>query len=172
VSSFGRTVMLGTDPASGSAVRRLLLGTLAVLLTAQPAGAYSVLAHEAVVDTAWDSTIRPLLLRRFPRTTADGLIEAHSYAYGGSVIQTWHYPFGNKFSVTCCTTRAGRFCRNDDSRLHDVNERIRTWCAGSLRHRHDWASGGGESIGAADLFRSSRRSLATRSPTWKRRSST
>jgi Zinc dependent phospholipase C len=126
--------MLGTDPASGSAVRRLLLGTLAVLLTAQPAGAYSVLAHEAVVDTAWDSTIRPLLLRRFPRTTADGLIEAHSYAYGGSVIQDLgYYPFGNKFfSNLLHYTRSGDFVETMIRDSHDVNELA--FALGALAH--------------------------------------
>ena len=37
---------------------------------------YSVLTHEAIVDTAWESAIKPLLLDRFPNATlgrtADG----------------------------------------------------------------------------------------------------
>ena len=28
--------------------------------------AYSVLTHEAIIDSAWDSDLKPLLLRRFP----------------------------------------------------------------------------------------------------------
>src|SRR6202162_193278 len=46
--------------------------------------AYAVLAHEAIVDSAWDTNIRPLLLKRFPGATAEEIKEAHGYAYGGS----------------------------------------------------------------------------------------
>ena len=60
--------------------------------------AYSVLAHEAAIDAAWDRGLRPLLLQRFPRTPPDALERARSFAYGGSVIQDLgYYPFGNKF---------------------------------------------------------------------------
>ena len=69
-----------------------------VLGSARPASAYSVLAHEATIDVTWDATLRPLLLRRYPRSTEDDLIRARSYAYGGAVIQDLgYYPFGNKF---------------------------------------------------------------------------
>ncbi len=61
-------------------------------------GAYSVLAHEAIVDSAWDEAIKPLLLERFPQATPEELKTAHGYAYGGCVIQDMgYYPFGNKF---------------------------------------------------------------------------
>jgi hypothetical protein len=47
---------------------------LGLLLPAAPrAGAYAVLTHEAIVDSAWDDAIRPALLQRFPNTTADDL---------------------------------------------------------------------------------------------------
>ena len=54
-----------------------------------PAGvaAYSVLSHEAIIDSAWDTNIKPLLLKRFPGATAEELREAHGYAYGGAIIQ-------------------------------------------------------------------------------------
>jgi hypothetical protein len=62
------------------------------------AGAYSVLAHEAIVDSAWDTNIRPLLLKRFPNATPQQLKEAHGYAYGGAIIQDMgYYPHGNHF---------------------------------------------------------------------------
>ncbi len=76
------------------------LCVLLILLFAlpQPAGAYSVLSHEEVVDMAWTPHIQPLLLARFPGLTPDQLREAHSYAYGGCLIQDLgYYPFGNKF---------------------------------------------------------------------------
>jgi hypothetical protein len=59
--------------------------------------AYSVLTHEEIVDLMWIDQIRPLLLQRFPGLTDYQILEAHSYAYGGSVIQDLgYYPFGNK----------------------------------------------------------------------------
>jgi hypothetical protein len=60
--------------------------------------AYSVLSHEAIIDSAWDTNIRPLLLKRFPKATGEELKEAHGYAYGGSIIQDLgYYPHGNTF---------------------------------------------------------------------------
>ncbi len=115
-------------------MRRLVFGALALLLIVQPVRAYSVLAHEATIDTAWDATIRPLLLRRFPRTTADGLIEAHAYAYGGSVIQdVGYYPFGNKFfSNLLHYTRSGDFVETMIRDARDVDELA--FALGALAH--------------------------------------
>jgi len=48
---------------------------------------YSVLTHEAIIDSTWDSAIKPLFLKRFPAATADDLTAAHAYAYGGCIIQ-------------------------------------------------------------------------------------
>jgi hypothetical protein len=80
------------------AVRTLALCIIVLLLAPPPSGAYSVLAHEAIVDAAWDEAIKPLLLERFPQATPDELKVAHGYAYGGCVIQDMgYYPFGNKF---------------------------------------------------------------------------
>jgi hypothetical protein len=62
------------------------------------AGAYAVLAHEAIIDSAWDTDMRPLLLKRFPDATAEQLKEAHGYAYGGAIIQDMgYYPHGSFF---------------------------------------------------------------------------
>src|SRR5580704_1622730 len=73
--------------------------------------AYSALSHEAVVDSAWDDAIKPLLLKRFPDSTSEQLKEAHSYAYGGSVIQDLgYYPFGSHlFSNLVHYVRTGDF---------------------------------------------------------------
>src|SRR5580692_11601562 len=60
--------------------------------------AYAVLAHEAIVDSAWNANIRPLLLKRFPDATDEQLKEAHGYAYGGAIIQDMgYYPHGSFF---------------------------------------------------------------------------
>jgi hypothetical protein len=63
-----------------------------------PTEAYSVLTHEAIIDAAWDTNIRPVLLARFPNASLDDLRKAHAYAYGGAIIQDMgYYPHGNKF---------------------------------------------------------------------------
>jgi Zinc dependent phospholipase C len=78
--------------------RILVLLTAFLLLTPTPSPAYSVLAHEAIIDVVWVSELRPLLLERFPNATHDELREAHAYAYGGSIVQDMgYYPHGSKF---------------------------------------------------------------------------
>ncbi len=75
----------------------MVLG-LAMLLAVPNARAYSVLTHEELIDLAWNDSIRPLLLARFPGATPEQLREAHAYAYGGSAIQDMgYYPFGKAF---------------------------------------------------------------------------
>ena len=78
---------------------RTIASCLVILLVIPlPSSAYSVLAHEAIVDAAWDEAIKPLLLERFPQATPQDLKAAHGFAYGGCVIQDMgYYPFGNKF---------------------------------------------------------------------------
>jgi hypothetical protein len=62
------------------------------------AAAYAVLAHEAVIDSAWNTDIRPLLEKRFSGSTPEQLKEAHGYAYGGAIIQDMgYYPHGSFF---------------------------------------------------------------------------
>ncbi|MBV9761068.1 MAG: zinc dependent phospholipase C family protein [Acidobacteriaceae bacterium] len=60
--------------------------------------AYSVLSHEAMIDALWDTGLRAALLARFPNATPAQLKEAHSYAYGGAVLQDMgYYPHGNGY---------------------------------------------------------------------------
>lgn len=106
----------------------------AVLFGTQMAPAYSVLTHEQVVDFLWKDQIEPLLKKRFPQATEKGLLEAHAYAYGGSMIQDMgYYPFGNKFfSDLLHYVRSGDFVMNliDDS--SDLNEYA--FALGALAH--------------------------------------
>jgi hypothetical protein len=76
-----------------------------------PSLAYSVLAHETVVDAAWDDLLAPLLSQRFPSASAADLQRARAFAYGGSVIQDLgYYPFGNKlFTDLVHYVRSGDF---------------------------------------------------------------
>jgi hypothetical protein len=81
-------------------VRTFAIVVTLVLAIAYPSEteAYAVLAHEAIVDSVWDTNLRPLLLKRFPHATAPELKEAHGYAYGGAIIQDMgYYPHGSFF---------------------------------------------------------------------------
>src|SRR6186713_623027 len=85
-----------------AAIRRYLVcaavSMLGLFLVPSTARAYSVLAHEAMVDAAWDPAIVPLLKRRYPGSTPDELLAARAYAYGGAIIQDLGYfPFGSHF---------------------------------------------------------------------------
>ena len=71
---------------------------LTAVAVARPSWAYSVLAHESNIDTAWENGIVPVLLERFPETQPDELSVARAYAYGGCLIQDLgYYPFGSHF---------------------------------------------------------------------------
>jgi hypothetical protein len=85
-----------------------------MLLVLVPAAyPYSVLSHEAIIDSTWDSAIKPLLLKQFPAATSDELSQAHAFAYGGCIIQDLgYYPFGSKFfSDLTHYIRSGDFIR-------------------------------------------------------------
>jgi hypothetical protein len=73
--------------------------------------AYSVLTHEAVIDGAWNDGIKPLLLARYPHSSAADLESARAYAYAGCIIQDMgYYPFGSRlFSDLTHYVRSGDF---------------------------------------------------------------
>ena len=100
------------------------LALFGVVAAPRAAHAYSVLTHEANVDALWDTGIRPLLARRFPRATAEELRQARAYAYGGSVIQDLgYYPFGSHFfSNLVHYARTGDFVETMVHDARDVNE--------------------------------------------------
>ena len=115
-------------------LRALILLTSMFLLFASTASGYSVLTHEAIIDSTWDSAIRPLLLKRFPATTAEELAKAHAYAYGGCIIQDLgYYPFGSKlFSDLTHYVRSGDFILNLIGDSQDLNEYA--FALGALSH--------------------------------------
>jgi hypothetical protein len=96
-------------------VKRLRSILLLALLLAMPwhrqAAAYSLLTHEQLIDLAWNDSIVPLLMSRYPGLTAAQLDEARAYAYGGCVIQDiGYYPFGDQsFSDLTHYVRSGDF---------------------------------------------------------------
>ena len=68
-----------------------------MLASAHEARAYSALAHEAIVDAAWDASIVPALRVRFSLSATE-LRRARAFAYGGSLIQDiGYYPFSSRF---------------------------------------------------------------------------
>ena len=98
---------------------------LAVCLALVPAAhGYSVLTHEAIIDSAWDDSLRPLLLKRFPNATREELRDAHAYAYGGAIIQDMgYYPHGSKlFSDLTHYVRSGDFIEALLRDAQDLNE--------------------------------------------------
>ena len=75
-----------------------MLVMIATLLKVQAACAYSVLAHEAIIDACWDKSILPLLKLKYPGSPPDSLKKARSYAYGGSLIADMGYfPMGDPY---------------------------------------------------------------------------
>ena len=81
--------------ASSAALVFLLFAELLL----PPTGfSYAVLAHQALIDTTWESHLKPLLKARYPEATEEQLSAAQAYAYGGSIIQDLgYYPHGSHF---------------------------------------------------------------------------
>jgi len=120
-----------------SVARRMAVRSVVFLLVALLASncfGYSVLSHEAIIDSAWDDAIKPLLLQRFPDATPDELRTAHGYAYGGAVIQDMgYYPFGSKFfSDLVHYLRSGDFIEALLRDSQDINDYA--FALGALAH--------------------------------------
>jgi Zinc dependent phospholipase C len=107
---------------------------LLTLFSASAASAYSVLTHEAIVDSLWDSSIQKLLLKRFPAATAEELEQAHAYAYGGCIIQDMgYYPFSSRqFSDLTHYVRSGDFILALIRESQDIDEYA--FALGALAH--------------------------------------
>jgi hypothetical protein len=86
--------------------------------------AYSVLTHQAIIDAVWIDSLKPVLIKRFPNTTEDQLIQAHAYAYGGCIIQDLgYYPFGSRFfSDLVHYVRSADFVQSLLDESADLNE--------------------------------------------------
>src|SRR2546425_4260926 len=115
-------------------IRLAALLLLGAVLAAPPLFGYGVLSHEELIDIAWDSDIRPALLKRFPEADPDQIKQAHAYAYGGSAIQDLgYYPFGNhEFTNLPHYVRTGDFVAWMLREARDVNEYA--FALGALAH--------------------------------------
>jgi hypothetical protein len=91
--------VLFSDVQSKQRARAIAVCLIAVLLTFPvPVRAYAVLSHEAIIDAAWETHVKPLLLKKFPQATEEDLSRAQAYAYGGAIIQDMgYYPYGSPF---------------------------------------------------------------------------
>jgi hypothetical protein len=115
--------------------RVIVVCLIAVLLALPaPVHAYAVLAHEAIIDVAWEIHIKPLLLKRFPQATEEDLSKAQAYAYGGAIIQDLgYYPYGSPFfSDLTHYIRSGDFIQALLRDAKDVHEYA--FALGALAH--------------------------------------
>lgn len=127
ISTCLRRILIQRRPSA-------LLWCLPLFLLTQSVLSYSVLTHEAIIDSAWDGSIKPLLLNRFPQSTPGQLVEAHAYAYGGSIIQDMgYYPFSSKlFTDVVHYVRSGDFIISLIRESTDLNEYA--FSLGALAH--------------------------------------
>lgn len=111
--------------------------------------AYSVLTHEELIDLAWNDSIRPALLVKFPDATNSELVVAHSFAYGGSAMQDMgYYPFGKRFfSNLTHYVRSGDFVAWMLSNANSLNEYA--FAMGALSHYIGDTIGHSEAINPA-----------------------
>jgi hypothetical protein len=107
--------------------------------------AYSVLTHQAIIDSSWNDSIKPMLLKRFPRATLEELKEAHAHVYGGAIIQDMgYYPFGSKFFTDLTHyVRSGEFVEALLDESANLNEYA--FALGALAHYA--ADNNGHSLG-------------------------
>ncbi len=107
----------------GSVGTRTSILILLALLTmpARDAAAFSVLAHQAVVDRSWDATIAPAISGRYPGADLE---RARAFAHGGShVADLGYFPFGSAlFTQLLHYVRTGDFVRNLLGAARDANE--------------------------------------------------
>ena len=103
---------------------RFVTGLFLCLAVPCSSAAYSVLTHEAIIDTVWPDALKPALLKRFPQATDDQLHSAHAYAYGGCIIQDLgYYPFGKHFfSDLTHYVRSADFLQALLDESKDINE--------------------------------------------------
>src|SRR5258706_2581198 len=111
---------------------RLLL--ILILLITPNLYSYSVLTHEAIIDSAWTESIQPVLRQRFPQATAEELRKAHAFAYGGCIVQDMgYYPFGSHlFTDLTHYVRSGDFVASMLRNAQDLNEYA--FALGALAH--------------------------------------
>ncbi|SHM18042.1 zinc dependent phospholipase C family protein [Hymenobacter psychrotolerans] len=112
----------------------LLRSLVLLVLVPFSASGYSVLTHQANIDSTWTRCLMPMLQKRYPGATEEQLLEAKRYAYGGSIVQDMgFYPFGSAlFTNMTHYVRSGDFVRNLLDEAHERNEYA--FALGALAH--------------------------------------
>ncbi|MBF9236650.1 zinc dependent phospholipase C family protein [Hymenobacter sp. BT683] len=111
-----------------------LLLAVSLAFAARPAAAYSVLTHQANIDSTWERSLMPALQRRYPGGTPEEMADAKAYAYGGAIIQDMgYYPFGNVlFTNLTHYVRSGDFVRSLINQSENRNDYA--FAMGALAH--------------------------------------
>jgi Zinc dependent phospholipase C len=128
----------------------IVLIVAAMLLVVPREGtAFSVLAHQAIVDEAWRETLLPLLRTRFPNASEDELRDALAYAHGGSHLpDLGYFPFGSHlFSDLLHYVRTGDFNSRLLAEAESPNEYA--FALGMLAHYEADANGHPEATNLA-----------------------
>src|SRR5687768_1090569 len=115
-------------------VHAVLLVVAAAVGFGRDAQAYSVLTHQAIVDTVWAQSLAPLLRARYRGVPPDALEKARAYAYGGCIIQDMGYcPFSSKtFSDLTHYVRSADFIKALIDEAESVDEYA--FALGALAH--------------------------------------
>lgn len=102
---------------------RAIISVLLVLCV-RTSYAYSILAHEALIDSCWEKSIQPLLLWKYPGATKAQIKTAHAYAYGGAIApDIGYFPFGKPFFTNLVHyVRSGDFVNALIADARDINE--------------------------------------------------
>lgn len=116
-----------------SLFRTLLVATV-LIFAASSSKAYSILAHEAIIDASWQTSMLPLIKQKYPNATFEELKKAHSYAYGGALVADMGYmPFGNGFFTDLLHyVRSGDFVENVIQEAQTLDEYA--FALGALSH--------------------------------------
>lgn len=119
---------------SRSPVLKTLLVFIVLLSGASSSKAYSILAHEAIIDASWHQYMLPLIKKKYPNLTGPEIKLAHSYAYGGAMVADMGYmPFGNGFFTDLLHyVRSGDFVEALIRDEQNVNEYA--FALGALSH--------------------------------------
>jgi len=107
---------------------------LCCMVVFSPVRAFSILAHEAIIDAAWAGQIKPLLIKKYPAADTTQLKQAYAYCYGGSLVADMGYmPFGSPYFTNLLHyVRSGDFITTLIGEAHDVNEYA--FALGALSH--------------------------------------
>ena len=85
---------------------------------------FALLSHQAIIDTTWKKSIKPLLIKKYPSANETQLNDAYSYLYGGALMPDIGYsPFGSlMFTNLMHYVRTGDFISTILEEAKDINE--------------------------------------------------